>query len=153
MMTGMARLAVWLRLAALLGTAAIGMAAVTNAAAGANRPEPEIAQAKGEKCIKDDAYMIRHHMDMLKHQRDDTMRRGIRSGDASLKRCMECHAGEHIAGGKTKTDCDSCHAYAAVKLDCWDCHAKQAAKPKQTPAQASQTSPMLPAVQPEGQTK
>ena len=149
----MARPDNWLRLAALFGAAALAMAAVTTAAAGVNKPEPVIAQAKAEHCIKDDAYMIRHHPDMLKHQRDDTMRRGIRAGDASLKRCMECHAGEPVAGGHTKTDCDTCHAYASVKLDCWDCHAKKPAKPKLAPAQANQISPMMPAVQPEGQNK
>jgi len=148
-MTGMARLGHWLRLAALLGASALLVAQTPNAAAGVNKPEPTIAQAKGDHCIKDDEYMMRHHPDLLKHQRDDTMHRGIRSGEFGLKRCMECHSSND--NGVAKTDCDTCHAFAAVKLDCWDCHAKKPAKAKVMPATASQPSPMMTSVQPGGQ--
>ena len=147
-MNVMARLANRLRLAVLLGATALFAAQAPNAAAGA--PEPTIAKAKGDHCVKDADFMIRHHPDLLKHQRDDTLRRGIRAGDYSLKRCMECHANEG-AGHAAKTDCDTCHAYAAVKLDCWDCHAKKPAKPKAMPAQATQPSPMMTSVQTGGQ--
>lgn len=157
-MKGMARLGNWLRLAALIGSAALSAALIPSAAAGVNTPEPTHAKAKANQCIKDSAYMIRHHPDLLKHQRDDTLRRGIRTSDYSLKRCMECHAGETTgqassAHAQAKTDCDSCHAYAAVKLDCWDCHAKKPAKPKAKPVQAAQPSPMTSSVQPEGSTQ
>ena len=140
----MARLANWLRLAAMLGAATLLAAQAPSAVAGP--PEPTIAKAKGDRCVRDDEYMIRNHPDMLKHQRDDTMRRGVRAGDFSLKRCMECHASEG-AGQSVKTDCDTCHTYAAVKLDCWDCHAKKPAKPKAAPLPAAQPSPMMGAVQ------
>jgi hypothetical protein len=150
-MNVMARLGNWLRLAAMLGATALLAAHTPSAAAGTNKPEPKIAQAKGDHCIKDDAFMIRHHPDLLKHQRNDTLRKGIRAGEFSLKRCMECHAGEGD-GHAAKTDCDTCHAYPAVKLDCWDCHAKKPGKPKTLlPAQASQPLPMTTSVQSGGQ--
>ena len=141
----MARLGNWLRLAAILGATALLAAHTPSAAAGSNKPEPAIAQAKGDHCVKDDAFMIRHHPDLLKHQRNDTMRRGIRSGEFSLKRCMECHADNGV-GHAVKTDCDNCHAYAAVKLDCWDCHARKPVKARTNPP-----SPMTTTVQPGGQ--
>lgn len=149
-MTGMARLGNRLRLAALLGVSALLVAHTPIAAAGDNKPEPTIAQAKGDHCIKDEGFMIRNHPDLLKHQRDDTMRRGIRAGDFSLKRCMECHAGENSSHA-AQTDCDTCHAYAAVKLDCWDCHAKKPGKARPAPVQAAQPSPMMTSVQSGGQ--
>lgn len=148
-MTGMARLSHWLRLAALFGASALLVAQTPIAAAGVNKPEPVIAQAKAEHCIKDDSFMIRHHPDLLKHQRNDTMRKGIRSGEFALKRCMECHASENSSHA-AQTDCDTCHAYAAVKLDCWDCHAKKPAKARGVPVEASQPSPMMTSAQPGG---
>ncbi|WP_165873492.1 Hdr-like menaquinol oxidoreductase cytochrome c subunit [Parasulfuritortus cantonensis] len=147
-MKGMARLGRRLRLAALLGVSALFVAHTPMAAAGVDKPEPVIAKAKTEHCIRDEDFMIRHHPDLLKHQRDDTLRRGIRSGDFSLKRCMECHSNNAADHAAIKTDCDSCHAYAAVQLDCWDCHAKRPAKAKAALEQPASPSPMMTSVQP-----
>ena len=36
--------------------------------------------------------MRRNHMDDLKHQRNDTMRKGIRTTKYSLQKCVDCHA-------------------------------------------------------------
>jgi hypothetical protein len=148
MMKGMARLlGICLRVVAVAGAAAFAMASVPNAMAGVTTPEPEIAMAKAAHCIRDDEYMIRHHPDMLKHQRVDTLRRGIRSGDFSLKHCMECHSNYQTAGnGPIKTDCDNCHEFAAVELDCWDCHAKRPPKTPVAPVQADRPSPMMTSV-------
>jgi hypothetical protein len=146
-MNGMARLGKWLRLAALTGVVALFTAHAPVAVAG-NKPEPEIAKAKGSDCVREPEFMIRNHATMLDHQRNDTLRRGIRAGDYSLKRCMECHSNGAAKHADIKTDCDSCHAYAAVKLDCWDCHAKKAPnKAKVSPAQSTQPSPMMSTVQ------
>lgn len=148
-MNGMARLG--FRLAVALGVSALLVAHTPTAAAGDNKPEPVIAQAKAEHCIKDEGFMIRNHPDLLKHQRNDTLRRGIRSGDFSLKRCMECHSNNATDHAAIKTDCDTCHSYAAVKLDCWDCHAKRAAKATLAQTPASQPSPMMTSVHTGGQ--
>jgi hypothetical protein len=96
--------------------------------------------------------MRRNHMDLLKHQRDKTLREGIRTTRHSLKACVECHASTKTGSvAADKGDfCASCHHYAAVKLDCWDCHATKPAKPK-AQAGAPVASPMLTSVQPGGQ--
>ena len=71
--------------------------------------------------------MRRNHMNLLKHQRDDTLRGGVRTGQHSLKACIGCHASQStgsVNAGSTNF-CQSCHAYAAVKIDCFECHASQ----------------------------
>lgn len=118
----------WLLL--LLLPFAAGMAA---AGEGASRtPRPVIERAiKGEQCVADPAVMRRSHMEFLKHQRDDTVRGGIRGAKFSLKACIECHAGQQTASvAQSETNfCVSCHSYAAVKIDCFECHTpRQAAR-------------------------
>lgn len=80
------------------------------------------------QCIAPADEMRRHHMDMLKHQRDKTMREGVRGAKASLNGCIECHASKQTGSviGSNDAFCQSCHTYAAVKLDCWDCHQPKA---------------------------
>jgi hypothetical protein len=71
--------------------------------------------------------MRRNHMKLLKHQRDDTLRGGIRTEKYSLKACVECHASQttgSVAVSNTNF-CQSCHAYAAVKIDRFECHANK----------------------------
>lgn len=105
-------------------------AAATAAYADAGRvPTPKIVIEKGGKCVEDVAVMRRNHMEFLKHQRDDTMRRGIRSTKHSLQQCIDCHASRKTGSvvGSNENFCQSCHAYAAVKLDCFECHST---KPK-----------------------
>ena len=68
--------------------------------------------------------MRRNHMKLLKHQRDDTLRGGVRTGKYSLKECIDCHASmttNSVAAADTNF-CQSCHNYAAVKIDCFECH-------------------------------
>lgn len=94
-------------------------------------PKPVIEPARGEQCVEDPAFMRRNHMNLLKHQRDDTVRGGIRAAKYSLKACIECHASKS-SGSVTLAStnfCQSCHGYAAVKIDCFECHAN---KPPQT---------------------
>jgi hypothetical protein len=95
--------------------------------AGDGVPMPTITIANEGKCIAPTEEMRRNHMDMLKHQRNETMREGKRGMPASLNACIECHAGKSTGSviGKDQF-CESCHSYAAVKLDCWDCHQPKA---------------------------
>ena len=92
-------------------------------------PRPAIKIENPGSCIKPAEEMRRNHMEMLKHQRNLTMREGVRGGakSASLNGCIECHASK-TSGSVTGKDnfCESCHSYAAVKLDCWDCHQPKA---------------------------
>ena len=133
----MAKLANWLRLAVLAGAAAVMAAPSIEAVAGVDLPKLE--RGKGEKCVEDTQFMRRNHMDLLKHQRDETMRKGIRTTKHSLKQCVECHASEKTGSvAASKEDfCAACHSYASVKLDCWDCHATR-------PGKKSAASPHMP---------
>jgi hypothetical protein len=150
-MNGMARLANWLRLAALIGAAALLAVPSIPAVAGVDLPKLE--KGKGDKCVEETQFMRRNHMDLLKHHRDETMRKGIRTTRHSLKKCVECHASEKSGSvAASKADfCAACHSYASVKLDCWDCHATKPGK-KPLPqmgqgGQAAQVSPLMASTQ------
>jgi len=147
----MARLANWLRLAAMIAAAALLAVPAIPAVAGVDMPKLE--KGKGDKCVEDTQFMRRNHMDLLKHQRNDTMRKGIRTTQHSLKKCVECHASEKSGSvAASKEDfCAACHAYASVKLDCWDCHATKPGKKPQLQmgqgGQAAQASPFMASTQ------
>jgi [DsrC]-trisulfide reductase subunit J len=119
-----------------LGVAFLAMLPVS-AQAGGRVPLPVIAQGKGDHCVEPTDFMRRNHMELLKHHRDETMHRGIRTKKYSLQECIDCHAGK-TSGSVIGDDnfCQSCHNYTATHLDCWDCHAS---KPKKAvlPANAS----------------
>ena len=113
---------------ALVGVATALLLAPVFAVAGAPKPAPQIANPG--QCIAPAEEMRRNHMEMPKHQRDKTLRQGIRGEKASLNECINCHASKQTgsvlgAGGF----CQDCHSYAAVKLDCWDCHQPKAGHP------------------------
>ena len=97
---------------------------------------PAIEPAKaGTQCVAAPEVMRRQHPQMLKHQRDVTVHRGVRQGRDSLQGCVECHASAATGSvAQAKTDfCSSCHGYAAVQIDCFECHAS---KPAQRTASA-----------------
>ena len=77
----------------------------------------------GKTCVAPVEEMRRNHMQMLFHQRDRTLRQGVRESRFSLKGCVECHAGRESGSVLGKDGfCSSCHSYAAVKIDCFECH-------------------------------
>jgi len=93
-------------------------------------PYPDISKGRGDSCVEDTEFMLRNHMDLLKHQRDETMREGIRTKQYSLKECIDCHAvpdadGTAVTIASPKHFCRSCHDYAAVQIDCFQCHASR----------------------------
>lgn len=93
-------------------------------------PKPVIESARAGQCVAEPGFMRRNHMELLKHQRDDTVHGGIRGAKFSLKACIECHASQtsnSVTAGETNF-CVSCHNYVAVKIDCFECHATQAQK-------------------------
>jgi len=91
---------------------------------------PVIPTGQGDACVEETGFMRRNHMELLKHQRDDTVLDGVRDEQYSLKECLDCHAvyGPD-ANPVTFTDpshfCRSCHDYAAVSIDCFQCHASR----------------------------
>lgn len=103
--------------------------ALTSVCALAGTPKPAVKIENPGQCIAPAEEMRKNHMEMLKHQRDRTLRQGIRGEKASLNECINCHASK-TTGSVTGKDgfCQSCHSYAAVKLDCWDCHQPKAGK-------------------------
>jgi len=71
--------------------------------------------------------MRKYHMDDLKHKRDETMHKGIRTEENSLIACINCHVPEKHNGKVLRhTDpehfCSTCHGYVAAQLDCFQCH-------------------------------
>jgi predicted CXXCH cytochrome family protein len=106
-------------------------------------PMPVIPMGLGDSCVKDTDFMRRNHMDMLKHQRDETMLKGIRVEQYSLKECISCHAvngpdSMPVTVASPQHFCRSCHDYAAVSIDCFQCHAS---RPESGEHQLSSTFP------------
>lgn len=107
----------------LFGLSLLVMPAILLAAT----PLPEIPATKGEQCVEPTQEMRRNHMEYMLHQRNDTMRRGIRTKKHSLKECIECHVlpaedGSYPRASSKEHFCNACHAYAAVHVDCFECH-------------------------------
>jgi hypothetical protein len=88
---------------------------------------PEIPKAAGNSCVADTRFMRVNHMNLLKHDRDETVLLGDRKVKYSLKECVECHAVEGVDAKPVGFDSDKhfcrvCHDYVAVKIDCFQCH-------------------------------
>lgn len=141
----------WLRLAVLAAAAALMAVPSLEAAAGVDLPKLDLGKiaGKGDKCVEDTQFMRRNHMDLLKHQRNETMRKGIRTTRHSLKKCVECHASEKTGSvAASKQDfCAACHGFAGVKLDCWDCHATKPGKQPARQAGMPSASPLMTSAQ------
>jgi len=84
------------------------------------------------RCVESVDIMRKNHMDFIMHQRDDTLRKGIRTKQHSLKECIDCHnaPGKDLKVASYKDNdhfCSSCHVYTAVQIDCFKCHADKPA--------------------------
>jgi len=86
---------------------------------------PELDRAvRGDSCVRDSAWMVGNHMDLLNSWRDEVVRQGMRfetGADGTVYEkslsytCLDCHQ------NKDKF-CDRCHDYMGVTPYCWDCH-------------------------------
>jgi hypothetical protein len=86
------------------------------------------AAVKGDACVEPTDVIRRRHMDFLMHQRDDTVKGGIRGAKHSLVGCIDCHAQSDAQGAAIPVNaegqfCQSCHGFAGVRMDCFECHA------------------------------
>ncbi|HSH30642.1 MAG TPA: hypothetical protein VK971_12090 [Thiohalobacter sp.] len=100
--------------------------------AGAEVPRPDIPQANArysetQGCVEPTEEMRKNHMEYILHQRDETLRQGVRGSKYSLAECINCHVPKQESGKVVRSDskehfCSSCHSYAAVKIDCFSCH-------------------------------
>lgn len=103
-------------------------------AAGSSVPLPHPPAGKGERCVAPTDIMRRDHPSLLSHQRDETVRSGIRNQRFSLKGCIACHAvagadGKPVTYENPKHFCRACHDYTAVRIDCFECHASRPPDP------------------------
>lgn len=117
-------------LAAIAGLAMVAWAAEKEPADTGRVPLPVIPEAQGESCAEDTDFIRRNHMTLLKHQRDETVHKGIRTEQYSLKECLNCHVvpgpdETPVTAASPEFFCNSCHAYAAVKIDCFQCHSSR----------------------------
>jgi hypothetical protein len=121
----------------------IGLAGVLCAlavqAAGDSYVVPGSKAAGLESCVEPTDVMRRNHMELIKHQRDETVHQGIRSTKHSLAGCIDCHVSYEEGRQPVPVDapgqfCSACHQFAAVGLDCFGCHATV---PAHTDAQAA----------------
>ena len=123
-------------LGALLAVSVVAVAGDEDAGKKPTRvPTPHVVIEKGDKCVEDEDFMKRNHMKLLMHQRDETMRKGIRTTKYSLQNCIDCHASRknNSVLGSNENFCQGCHSYVAVKIDCFECHSS---KPKPMAARA-----------------
>jgi hypothetical protein len=118
---------------AVLATAALFAAFGAVAVAGA---PPQLDKARAGPCVQDPKVMRTTHMNLLQHDRHDTVHRGIRDRKTSLAGCVDCHASRTDGRviGSERHFCQGCHTYVAVKLDCFECHASTA---RGTPARTA----------------
>jgi hypothetical protein len=112
----------------LTGVAAALAAGGADGAAASRVPRPQVTVERGTQCVEPPERMRLIHPDLLRHQRDRTVRVGERGAKVSLNACVQCHAGKPgspaagTVAGHPQAFCESCHAYAAVRLDCFECH-------------------------------
>lgn len=97
-------------------------------------PLPHPPKGAGVSCIASVPDMRRNHMNYLLHQRDETVRGGIRGNRFALRDCIGCHA-TPVKGSASpklrsvKPFCSECHSYAAVRIDCFSCHTPETTEP------------------------
>ena len=108
--------------------------------ASADGAGPVVPTATGEPHPEGNEYWRVHHMDMMLHGRDLTLRDGVRDLtpddmeiQASIGECFDCHAVQDAAGDYVTFEderhfCRVCHDYTAVTVDCFMCHRSTPAK-------------------------
>lgn len=96
--------------------------------------------AQLDSCVEPTDFMRRNHMEVIKHQRDETVHNGIRSTKHSLAGCIECHVSYAPDATPVPVNaegqfCIGCHEFAAVGMNCFGCHASA---PSYTDAEAAE---------------
>jgi len=117
-------------LLAAVMSAMTAAACADDAKAGGDSLLPLVPEGRGDQCVEDTDFMRRNHMELLMHQRDETMLKGVRSKQYSLKECLDCHVvygpdSVPVTVSSPSHFCRSCHDYAAVSIDCFECHASR----------------------------
>ena len=105
----------------ILGLLVLGSAQAAEAVQGSAKAD------QLDQCVRPTDFMKRNHFEMIKHQRDLTVRQGVRKTKDSLAQCVDCHANRDTAGHMVPVNaegqfCAGCHDYVAVNIDCFSCH-------------------------------
>jgi hypothetical protein len=113
------------RVVVLLALATVAAAAGADGGTASRVPKPVATATAEGKCVEDTPFMLRNHMELLKHHRDRTVHEGVRTTQHSLANCVTCHASKETGRvtGSKDAFCEGCHRYVAVTLDCFECHA------------------------------
>jgi hypothetical protein len=82
---------------------------------------------EGKVIHKDLSVMRKMHPEFLYHKRDETLRKGVRTQQNSLKLCVNCHSttdksGEFMPIDDKNQFCATCHQKVGTSLDCFSCH-------------------------------
>lgn len=106
----------------------VTLATEAETALGFTIPKAKEAFSESQPCVEPLATIRSQHGSILKHQRDATMRQGIRTEKHSFVGCIDCHVVPDESGNYPAIEtpdhfCNSCHTHAAVHVDCFDCHA------------------------------
>jgi len=104
------------------------------------RAQGRVSEAQG--CVRPTEEMRKNHMKYILHQRNQTMHKGIRTRQYSLKECINCHVSDAADApryGDKNFICSSCHTYAAVDIDCFQCHSDR-------PEKTATDNPLAPGV-------
>ena len=80
-MIGVSRIRILLNV--LMGFLLVAISSATMAD-GSKVPPP-----KGEQCVEDPTWMRTNHFETILHQRDETVLKGIRTVEHSLKNCID----------------------------------------------------------------
>jgi hypothetical protein len=122
------------RLLALLLLSGLAWAVVAgqDAPSGAGVPGSAKAEQPGALCVRPTEYMRRNHMELIQHERDRTVREGIRVTDGSLAGCVDCHSRrdanqQPVAINAKGEFCQGCHGFTAVNITCFQCHSSMPA--------------------------
>lgn len=122
----------WLKpVTAIAGMALVAIAVllVPGAGQGQSNPDeqPAVMTALPGPCLLPAAEMRRQHKDILFQERTQAVRHGIRDPEASLTRCVACHAvhdegGQPVSHEDERHFCRACHMRVAIAPDCFSCH-------------------------------
>lgn len=129
--TGIGMLAIRVLVVVLIGISSVsGVVGAEEGNATSGALLPVIPMGQGEACVEDTAFMRRNHMDLLDHQRDETVLKGKRDEPYSLRECLSCHVvfgpdAIPVTAADPAHFCRACHDYAAVSIDCFQCHASR----------------------------
>jgi len=108
---------------------------------------PNIPKASGKPHPEGNEFMRKYHMDLLKHDRDLTVKNGVRDIDDSLAQCVTCHEvkdenNKPVTYESEEYFCRVCHDYVAVKIDCFSCH--NSVPDESVPDETKKTSSIFP---------